>query len=139
MNSSDITDDLVGKFLNYLVSAKSFKKGAENDEMISYQSMSNYASSFKNQLLRKFSSESIPHPIRDDVYKKYTNTMRLLKIKQSNALDKPLFGAYKAATDDDFQAVAAITYWSNEQNDAEFLFLINSMVTNCGRGSEVSY
>ena len=101
--------------------------------------MTNYASSFKNQLLRKFSNENyIPNPIKDEFFKKYTAAMRSRKIKQINALDKPVFGEYKAATDEDITALSTLTYWSNEQEYAEFLFLMNSMISNCGRGSEVS-
>ena len=139
LQPSDVTDKLVGHFLNYLVTAQPFKKNSSGNDYISYQSMTNYASSFKNQLLRKFSNENyIPNPIKDEFFKKYTAAMRSRKIKQINALDKPVFGEYKAATDEDITALSTLTYWSNEQEYAEFLFLMNSMISNCGRGSEVS-
>ena len=61
------------------------------------------------------------------------------KFKQVNATDKPIFGAYEAASDEDLKAIAALTFWSNQQEDSEFHLLMNTMITNCGRGSEVSF
>ena len=136
-----VTDSLVGCFLNYLVRAKTFKPTKANQEtqLLSFATMSHYASSFKNTLKKRFSSCSCPSSLINDQYKMYTNVMRMKKFKQVNATDKPIFGAYEAASDEDLKAIAAITFWSNQQEDSEFHLLMNTMITNCGRGSEVSF
>ena len=130
-----VTDDLVGHFITYLIDAKPLKG---KKETIAYQTIAAYASSFKNTLQKRFSSESVlPRPISSDQYRSYTDVMRNKKILLSNLTQTPVFGSYEAATDEDIMALSAITYWSNDPDDSEFLLMMLTMITCCGRGSEV--
>ena len=130
-----VTDDLVGHFITYLIDAKPLKG---NKETISYLTIAAYASSFKITLQKRFSSESVlPRPISNDQFSTYTNVMRNKKILRANLTQTPVFGSYEAATDEDIMALSAITYWSDDPNDSEFLLMMLTMITCCGRGSEV--
>lgn len=137
LKSTEVTNDLVGCFLNYLVTATSNRKGSSNQE-ISYQSMISYASSFKTNLLKRFTNEKeFPVALDTDHYKIYTNAMKNRKVKQINLTDKPVFGSYDAASEEDIKAIFTLSFWSNDQSDAEFFALMIFMLTSCGRGSEV--
>ena len=130
-----VTDDLVGHFITYLIDAKPLKG---KKETIAYQTIAAYASSFKNTLQKRFSSESVlPRPISNEQFGTYTIVMRNKKILLANLTNTPVFGSYEAATDEDIMALSAITYWSDDPNDSEFLLMMLTMITCCGRGSEV--
>ena len=130
-----VTDELVGTFINYLLDAKPLKGSKAT---ISYLTITGYASSFKITLKKKFSSLSVlPRPIGNDQFSTYVNAMQNRKIKHANLTQTPIFGSYEAATDEDIMALSAITYWSDNPKDSEFLLMMLTMITCCGRGSEV--
>ena len=132
-----VTDDLIGHFTNYLVDATNLNNGTKKDTL-SYQTISNYASSFKINLQKRF-SKGPPSPLLLDAqYRLYTNLMRSQKTKQCIKNNKPIFGSHAAASDADVKALTAIAFWSNTVEDSEFFLLMSTMISNCARGSEVS-
>ena len=140
IKSHEITDDLVGKFANYLCQVGSLYTHDKGNKILSYTTVSIYMSAIKTLCITKFSNEpNIPRCLTQDLWKRYLSRIRKVKIEQAVKENVPLFsGSYKSAKDVDLTSLAALAYWEGDMELLEFFFLFQSCVTHCGRGSEVS-
>ena len=64
--------------------------------------------------------------------------MRAVKFNYARKSHHPLMGTKEAATEHDKKGVVAVCMWSDTLNNAEFMNFFQSMVSNCGRGSEIA-
>ena len=81
---------------------------------------------------------AIPLQLQDGIWKRYLETMRAVKFNCARKSHHPLMGTKEAATEHDKKGVIAVCMWSGTLNNAEFMNFFQSMVSNCGRGSEIA-
>ena len=91
----------------------------------------------KNDLLDKFHRIGVPSQLKEEVWRRKITRVRSIKVEQAKQRMKPMFGSKEAASDADRMAILAICIWTGNVINAEFLNFFQSMVMNCGRGSEI--
>lgn len=126
----------IGEFCNYIAKvARQFMN--PKNQLISYLSATGYMGSIKNHLLDRFNREGVPNQLKDELWKRKLVRVRSIKCEQAKARSVPMFGSKEAASDADRMGIIAICIWTGNLMHAEFLNLFQSMVMNCGRGSEI--
>ena len=137
INTYEVTDELLGHFASYLSTAH--KNCNEKLAVLAYVTVSQYFSTLKTVLLKKFTDVNPPPCLADQKWRMYATNIRRIKIQQCIKSNKPLFGEYDKATDEDTQALSALVFWDGSVDNAEFLSLYMACMSNCGRGSEVCF
>ena len=126
----------IGEYIYYVSNTvRSFMKAS--NELISYGSASGYMGSIKNDLLDKYSRIGIPTPLVTEVWKRKMTRIRSTKWEHCRKKGVAMFGSKESATDADRLGLIAICMWSGTLPNAEFMIFFQSMVMNCGRGSEI--
>ena len=75
--------------------------------------------------------------MQDEIWKRYMSKIRSIKFEESRKAKTALFGHTDAASEENRMALIAVCLWSGTCANAEFYNLFQSMVMNCGRGSEI--
>ena len=108
------------------------------DKLIAYATAVGYMGSIKGLLIYKFKNHgAIPTQLSEEIWKRYMNCVRSQKWQYCRKNRTKMQGTKDAATDDDRSAIFALSIWSGNVANAEFLNFFQSMVMNCGRGSEM--
>jgi len=126
----------IGEFSNYLGQIARLYKNPAN-ELISYGSATGYMGSIKNAILDKFHKEGVPSQLKAEVWKRKLVRVQSMKINQAKKRNVPVFGSKESASDADRIGILAVCIWSGNVINAEFMNFFQSMVMNCGRGSEI--
>ena len=126
----------IGEFANYIARvARMYMDPKRN--LMSYLSATGYLGAIKNALLDKFNPVGVPSQLKEEVWKRKITIVRGIKAEQAKVQRKPMFRSKEAASDADRTGIGAICIWTGNVINAEFLNLFQSMVMNCGRGSEI--
>ena len=126
----------IGEYANYLAQVARLYRNV-NNELISYGSAVGYMGAIKNYFLDKFSKVGIPLQLQEEQWKRKIARVRSMKRQQASKNKKPVVVSKEAASDEDRTGIAAICIWSGNVVNAEFMNFFQSMVMNCGRGSEI--
>ena len=142
IKEEEVTNDLLGSYVGYLADTAKCQGGSKlikNIKLLSYTHASIMFSSLKSFLkLRFMDNKTNIKFLTDEHCRQYTAVLRRTKINQATATDEPLFGEFATHTCGDRKAITALAYWNGLETYIEFVFLFQSCITNCGRGSEVS-
>ena len=142
-NYADITYDdldktkLAGEFASYLANVAT-KYQKKDGAPISYQTATGYMSSFKCSMIDHYHLQGMPHQFTQQIWSRMLAQIRHSKWEYARQHKLKLFGSKDAATGNDKMGLLAVCLWSGTLANAEFMNLFNAMVTNCGRGSEIS-
>ena len=140
---TDITYDdldktkLAGEFASYLANVAT-KYQKKDGDPISYQTATGYMSSFKCSMIDHYHLKGMPHQFTQQIWSRMLAQIRHSKWEYARQHKLKLFGSKDAATGNDKMGLLAVCLWSGTLANAEFMNLFNAMVTNCGRGSEIS-
>ncbi len=137
---TDITSDICGKFASYLVQEARVRCTTTNKKL-AWQTIQGYYSSYKTFIINKFHANGIPPALSDETTKRQYAIMirdKLRQLQESEDNTEELFGSSKEMTTEDEGAIASLCIWNGDKDSAEFWHLIRSMISNLGRGSEVS-
>ena len=126
----------IGEFGNYIAKIARSYMNPKND-LISYQSAIGYMGAIKCHLIDKYHRVGVPQQLKEEVWKRKMTRIRSIKAEQAKQRRKPMFGSKEAASDADRMGILAICIWTGNVLNAEFLNFFQSMVMNCGRGSEI--
>ena len=108
------------------------------DTLIAYSTAVGYMGSIKNLLIDKLKKHGgIPTQLTDTIWKRYMASVRSSKWQYCRKNRVKMHGTKDSATDQDRLAIFAICIWTGTLPNAEFLNFFQSMVMNCGRGSEI--
>ena len=134
------TGTYIGEYANYLGQVARTHMNPKN-ELISCGSAAGYMSAIRTYFLDKFNSQGhnngIPMQLQTELWKRKSSRVRSMKIMQAKINNKPVFGSKEAASDEDRTGIMALCIWSGNVVNAEFFNFFQSMVMNCGRGSEI--
>ena len=132
------TGSYMTEFAHYVANnARKYMKS--NEELISYATASGYMGAIKNLVVDQYKMDDrgTPNQFSADIWKRYMHSIRSIKWEQCRRKKSPLFGSKESASDADRLGLFAICMWSGTLENAEFMNFFQSMVMNCGRGSEI--
>ena len=134
----DVTVRLADNFVNYLAfhSRKHCKPDAE---LLMYNTIDQYLSAFKMNLVKKFFEEEKDLIVNNSAKMALLRkTMLEIKIKQCRKNGSNIMTSLETASKSDIDSFFVLCFWEGTDESAEFLHLMMSCISNCGRGSEVS-
>jgi len=137
LRHQDFSDDLMGKFCDYLANdARSYFDPKR--DLLSWQTVQGYFSSVKMYCIRKFHDKGIPLCLQDGMTKQYNALMLSAKTDYVVRNGKSLYGSKEKASDEDIMSFTTICFWNGDLKSAEFLHLFKSAIDNVGRCSEIA-
>lgn len=135
----DVSIELVDTFATYL--SAHARRGCKSDgELLSYNTVDQYLSTFKTCLVSKFFYEKDANLVVNDNTKmsQLRQAMCQHKLRLLRQEGREIMTSTDAATDEDVDTFFLLCFWEGSNESAEFLHLMMSCIANCGRGSEVS-
>ena len=130
---------LPGDFATFLANtATCYRTPLPEGKLISYQTATGYMSSFKCSMVNKGHLTGSPTQFQQKIWSRILAQIRHENWEHARNNNIKLFGSEKSVTRNDRMGLLAIGLWSGTLDDTEFMNLFNSMIENCGRGSEIA-
>ena len=97
-----------------------------------------YYSCFRNMLIDSFKTEDIPY-LKSNHHKTLLRKIVAVKTDYCRKHKKQFSQKTEPATEKEIEAFKTSCFWDGSLDCAEYVHLLTQMITNCGRGSEVSF
>ena len=138
LKEEDVTIHMVDSFAGYLANNARDRMRPDGPKL-SYGTVDGYFSIFKTTLGDKYMDDpkAVPVVRNEALMTRMRKRMLDVKLQESRLGGKPLVVPMEAATEQDMDAFFLLCFYKGSAESAEFLHLLMSCITNCGRGSEV--